>query len=86
MTPGPGNICQDIRIALGAVGMTAIHATDAEDLLRGQPLTDENIRACAAAVKDVVDPLDDYRGSADYKREMSEVMTRRAIQQALAKV
>ena len=86
VTPGPGNICQDIRIALGAVGMTAIHATDAEDLLRGQPLTEENIRACAAAVKDVVDPLDDYRGSADYKREMSEVMTRRAIQQALAKV
>ncbi len=84
VTPGPGNICQDIRIALGAVGMTAIHATQAEDILRGQTLTEDNIRACAASVKDVVDPLDDYRGSADYKREMSEVMTRRAIQRAMA--
>jgi carbon-monoxide dehydrogenase medium subunit len=84
VTPGPANTCQDVRLALGSVGMTAIHATQAEDLLRGQPLTEENIRACAASVKDLVDPLDDYRGSAEYKRDMSEVMTRRAIQQALA--
>ena len=84
VTPGADNTCQDVRLALGSVGMTAIHATQAEDLLRGQPLTEENIRACAASVKDLVDPLDDYRGSAEYKRDMSEVMTRRAIQQALA--
>ena len=84
VTPGPDNTCQDVRLALGSVGMTAIHATQAEDLLRGQPLTEENIRACAASVKGLVDPLDDYRGSAEYKRDMSEVMTRRAIQQALA--
>ena len=83
VTPGPDNTCQEVRLALGSVGMTAIHATQAEDLLRGQPLTEENIRACAASVKDLVDPLDDYRGSAEYKRDMSEVMTRRAIQQAL---
>ena len=83
VTPGEGNVCQDVRIALGAVGTTAIHATQAEELLRGKPLTEENIRAAAASVKDVVDPLDDYRGSADYKREMAEVFTRRAIQQAL---
>jgi CO/xanthine dehydrogenase FAD-binding subunit len=36
-------------------------------------------------VKDVVDPLDDYRGSAEYKRDMAEVFTRRAIQQASEK-
>jgi len=83
VTPGEGNLCQDVRIALGAVGTTAIHATQAEEILRGRPLTEENIRTAAASVKDVVDPLDDYRGSADYKREMAEVFTRRAIQQAL---
>jgi len=83
VTPGEGNLCQDVRIALGAVGTTAIHATQAEEILRGRPLTEDNIRAAAASVKDVVDPLDDYRGSADYKREMAEVFTRRAIQQAL---
>jgi carbon-monoxide dehydrogenase medium subunit len=84
VTPGVDNRCQDVRIALGAVGTTAIHATQAEEILRGRPLTEENIRAAAASVKEVVDPLDDYRGSAGYKREMAEVFTRRAIQQALA--
>ena len=84
--PGDNNVCRDVRIVLGAAGVTPIHATEAEGLLRQQPLNEENIRACAAAVKDAVDPLDDFRGSADYKREMSEVFTRRAINQALASV
>ena len=84
VTPGEGNVCQEIKLALGAVGITAIHATDAEDALRGRPLTEENIRAAAALVKDVVDPLDDYRGSAGYKRDMAEVFARRAIQAAAA--
>ena len=85
VTPGSGDVCDDLRVVLGAVGTTAIRATQAEDSLRGQPLTEENIRAAAATVKDVVDPLDDYRGSAAYKREMAEVFTRRAIRQALEK-
>ena len=85
VTPGPNNVAQDVRIALGSVGLTPLHATQAENALRGQPLTEDNIRAAAATVRDVVDPLDDHRGSADYKRDMAEVFTRRAIQQALAR-
>jgi carbon-monoxide dehydrogenase medium subunit len=85
VTPGPNNVAQDVRIALGSVGLTPLHATQAENALRGQPLTEDNIRAAAATVREVVDPLDDHRGSADYKRDMAEVFTRRAIQQALAR-
>ncbi len=84
VTPGEGNTCNDLRLVLGASGVTPIRAKAAEALLRGQPLSDENIRACAAAVKDEVDPLDDFRGSADYKRDMAEVFARRAIEQALS--
>lgn len=84
ITPGRNNTCQEVRIALGSVGMTPVHATQAESRLRGQPLTQDNIRACADAVADEVDPLDDYRGSAGYKREMAQVFTRRALNQALA--
>ncbi len=84
VTPGEGNTCNDLKLVLGASGVTPIRAKAAEDLLRGQPLSDENIRACAAAVKDEVDPLDDFRGSADYKRDMAEVFARRAIEQALS--
>ncbi|MBM3943116.1 MAG: xanthine dehydrogenase family protein subunit M [SAR202 cluster bacterium] len=86
VTPGPRNVCRDVRIALGAVDVKPVRAAQAEDLLKGKPLTKANIQACAAAVPDLVEPLDDYRGSADYKREMAAVFTRRAITQALASV
>ena len=71
---------------LGSVGVTAIRAIDAEDALRGKALTDENIRAAAALVKDAVDPLDDFRGSAEYKTDMAEVFARRAVEQSLASI
>ena len=78
--PNGSHVCAS---KMGAVGMTPVHATQAESLLRGRPLTPENIAACASAVKEAVDPLDDFRGSADYKRDMAEVFTRRAIEQAI---
>ena len=74
----------DGDIVLGSVGDTPVHATEAEDSLRDQPLTEENIWACAAMVNTLVDPLDDFRGSAGYKRDMAQVFTRRAIQQAMS--
>ncbi len=79
----PNNTCRDVRIVLGAAGATPIRARAAEDLLRGQELTDDAIRAAAATVPDAVDPLDDFRGSSDYKRQMAAVFTRRALTQAL---
>ena len=86
VTRGDNNVCQDLRLVLGSVGVTPLRAVESENMLRGQPLTDENIRAAAAAVKDVVDPLDDYRGSAEYKRDMAEVFARRAIEQAIKEI
>lgn len=82
----PDGTCKDVRIVLGAAGVTPIRATNAEDALRGKPLTDENIRAAAALVKDAVDPLEDFRGSAEYKTDMAEVFARRAVEQAMAAI
>ena len=79
-----GNVCQDARVVLGAAGTTPIRARAAEELLSGRELTEEVMRAAASRVPDAVDPLDDFRGSADYKREMAGVFTRRALVQALA--
>ena len=78
--------CKDVRIVLGSAGVTPIRAKEAENALRGQPLTDENIRAAAALVKDAVDPLEDFRGSAEYKTDMAEVFARRAVEQAMAAI
>ncbi len=84
VTKGEGNTCQDIRIVLGSVGVTPVRATDAEAVLRGQALDERNIQDCGEAVRDAVDPLDDFRGSAAYKRDMAVVFTRRAVRQAAA--
>ena len=79
-------MCKNVRIVLGSVGVTPIRAKDAEDALRGKPLTDENIRAAVSLVKDAVDPLEDFRGSAEYKTDMAEVFARRAMEQAMAAI
>ena len=75
--------CRDLRIVLGASGTTPIRARAAEDVLRGQRPTGDAIRSAAETVPDAVDPLDDFRGSAGYKREMAAVFTRRALLRAL---
>lgn len=76
-------LVREIRVALGAVAPTPIHATAVEDALRGREVTPDAIRNAAEAVAHQVDPLDDFRGSADYKRDMAVVHTRRALEQVL---
>jgi carbon-monoxide dehydrogenase medium subunit len=71
------------RVALGAAGPTPIHATAVEEALEGQAATAEAIRQAAQAVADEVDPMDDFRGSSDYKRDMAMVFTRRALERVL---
>ena len=76
-------VCADVRIALGAVAPTPVRATAVEEALEGQPVTADAIRSAAEAVADQVDPLADFRGSSEYKRDMAVVFTRRALEQAL---
>jgi carbon-monoxide dehydrogenase medium subunit len=71
--------CTDLRIGLGALGVTPLRAKAVESALLGQKLTPESVRDAAALVRDEVDPLDDVRGSAKYKREMARVWTERTI-------
>ena len=75
--------CASVRVALIAAGPTPVRATEVESALTGQPLSAESIRLAAETVRDQVDPLDDFRGSADYKREMAVVFTRRALERTL---
>ena len=77
-----GERCREARIALGSVGVTPLRAREAEALLAGERLSESLLRAAGEAVKGRVDPLSDHRGSAAYKREMTEVMVGRALTQA----
>ncbi|MEX2446562.1 MAG: xanthine dehydrogenase family protein subunit M [Dehalococcoidia bacterium] len=78
-----GDRCERLRVALIAAGPTPVRATSVEEALEGQAVSGEAIQAAAALVADEVDPLDDFRGSADYKREMAVVFTRRALEHVL---
>jgi aerobic carbon-monoxide dehydrogenase medium subunit len=77
------NRCREARIALGSVATTPVRADAAEAALRGQELTPERLREAAQLVAGQVDPISDFRGSSDYKRDMAVVWTRRALEQAL---
>lgn len=78
-----GGICRDIRIALGAVAPTPIRAKKAEAVLKGQKLNEENIEKAAKAAAGEAKPIDDHRASAEYRRDMVEVLVRRAVKQAI---
>jgi len=71
--------CADVRVALGGAAGTPVHARAVEDALRGESPTDQRIADAAALVLDLVDPPDDARGSAAYKRRMARVWTERAL-------
>jgi carbon-monoxide dehydrogenase medium subunit len=79
-----GKTINDVRIALGSVGVTPIRATEAEAVLRGQPVKTEAFVEAGEKAKGAVDPVSDFRGSAAYKKEMAGVFVRRALEKALA--
>jgi carbon-monoxide dehydrogenase medium subunit len=75
----PDGSCEDVRVALGGAAGVPVHARAVEDALRGEQLTDQRIADAAALVPELVDPPDDARGSATYKRRMARVWTERAL-------
>lgn len=72
-------VCREVRIGLGAVGPTPFRARKAEAVLRGQRLSPEAIGQAAELAASEAQPIDDVRASADYRREMVQVLARRAI-------
>ena len=83
VTLAEDDTCGEVGIALGAVGLTSIKATDAEKELRGKPLTPEAIARAVDAARTMADPQTDMRGSADYKRHVIGVLVARALERAV---
>ena len=75
--------CKGLRVALGSVAPTPIRATAVEEVLEGQKPSAGLLSRAGQAVAAQVDPMDDTRGSADYKRDMAVVFTGRALSQVL---
>jgi carbon-monoxide dehydrogenase medium subunit len=78
-----GDVCQDIRLALGAVGPTPMRAKKAEDALRGQRLGGEILEKAARIASEESLPIDDLRGEADYRAKMVEALVKEGIERAM---
>lgn len=76
--------CMDSRIVLGSVGPTVFRSHAAEQLLVGQAVTEDLARQAAEIAANESDPIDDTRGSTDYKRRMARVWVRRCLLEAAA--
>jgi carbon-monoxide dehydrogenase medium subunit len=74
--------CQDARVYLGVLGLTATRVTAAEELLRTKPITAGSIEKVREAVMDIAEPTSDMRGSADYKRQAAGALAKLAVKTA----
>ncbi len=74
-----GETVQQARIALGSVAPTIISAKDAESYLVGKKLDDSIILEAARLAAGAARPIDDLRGSAEYRTHVTGVMVRRAL-------
>lgn len=66
-------------LAICGASNKPVRLIDLSEALEGDPLDDEPIAAAANLVTAAVEPVADWRGSADYRRAMAGVLTRRAL-------
>jgi carbon-monoxide dehydrogenase medium subunit len=77
--------CARAGIGLTNVGAMAIEAVRAQDFLRNKPLDAPTIAQVAEIAASEADPLEDRRGSAEYKRDVVRVLTARALRLAASR-
>jgi aerobic carbon-monoxide dehydrogenase medium subunit len=80
-----GSRIADAGIGLSAVGLTTIHLSRAEELLRGKAPSEELYAEAGAIASADCSPSADGRGPIDYKRHLVGVLTKRALLRATAR-
>ncbi len=72
-------ICEEVRLVIGAVSERPVRIDKAEALARGEKITTKLIDEMALEASKAVNPIEDLRGPADYKRHVVGVLARRAL-------
>jgi CO/xanthine dehydrogenase FAD-binding subunit len=80
----PGGVITSARIIMGAVGPTPLRALSAEKILLGEKPSEHLFGKAGQEAAGKSRPIDDFRGSAEYRRDMVDVLTRRTLAAALA--
>jgi carbon-monoxide dehydrogenase medium subunit len=82
---GSGGTVDDVAIGVTGLGPKAFRATAVERALRGKKVTEKLFEDAAHDAAQGIEPLSDLHASAEYRREMAVVHTRRALKRAFAR-
>lgn len=80
-----GSTIQEARISLAAVGPTPLVAQQAADSLAGQEASEENLAAAGDLAREVASPIDDMRGTIEYRVHLVGVLVKRTLARAVAR-
>jgi carbon-monoxide dehydrogenase medium subunit len=83
---GKDGKCTDARIAIGATGPTPIFVEKAGRALVGSKFEESALAAAGQASREAARPIDDIRGTVPYRRQLADVLTRRAITLAVQRL
>jgi len=73
---------KEVRIALGSVAPTPIRVPSVESKIKGKKMSEELISEAATDCVEAAKPIDDIRGTAEYRRDMVGVLVKRAMRDA----
>jgi carbon-monoxide dehydrogenase medium subunit len=77
-------VCDEVRVSLGAVGPIPLRATRAEAVLRGQQPSAALLAEASRVAAEEARPISDVRCSAEYRKDMVEVLSKRCMESALS--
>ncbi|HAG11027.1 MAG TPA: xanthine dehydrogenase family protein subunit M [Desulfotomaculum sp.] len=77
------NAVKEARIVLGAVSPTPVRAKKAEEFLKDKKISDELLAEAGVIASGECVPITDIRASAEYRKDMVRVFTRRALRKAI---
>ena len=82
MTVFNGAGLKDVRIVLGAVAPVPMRAPKAEDLMKGRKWTQDLVEEGGKVAAEEAKPISDVRASAEWRKKMVAVLTRRSLEEA----
>jgi carbon-monoxide dehydrogenase medium subunit len=77
------DICKDVRVVLGACASRQMRAKQAEEILRGEKITDALFKEAGIVASQEADPISDISASEEYRRELVKILVARVGQKAL---
>lgn len=77
-----GDVAARLGLAMSGVAGVPVRLSGVEEALAGRAFTGEAVEAALAGLGEQLEPPDDFRGSAEYRRAMAPILARRALLEA----